>query len=335
MAFTNQEIEEIKAIALTAVSEQSAAMESDSDVPVLTVDNWDPEENPDVDLYSLPGVKYKTVEGRQVPDGYFKMKIADFRQPAVDAAEEAQTVLDSITESMENVEAATQSANDAASAANEAAGDCEDATINAENVNATLNGTMLSVTNRNGVTTTSDVQGPQGIQGIQGIQGEKGDKGDKGDTGEPLVIYNSYASIAAMNADASNIPTGQMAVIASNDPTDPDNAKMYVKNADGTMRFVCDIDQASAEAWADWLENEKPVIEQAVSDAGDATTAANNAAETANTAAASVETELSKLTGDLYPRFEVNTSNMTLVVHHVDQAGRFTIDANGYLHVNA
>lgn len=59
-----------------------------------------------------------------------------------------------------------------------------------------------------------------------------------------------------------------------------------------------------------------------------------DATENANTAAASVETELSKLTGDLYPRFEVNVPSMMLVVHHVDQEGRFTIDTGGYLHVN-
>ena len=38
----------------------------------------------------------------------------------------------------------------------------------AENVNATLNGTVLTVTNRNGQSTSSDVRGPQGIQGVPG-----------------------------------------------------------------------------------------------------------------------------------------------------------------------
>ncbi len=56
----------------------------------------------------------------------------------------------------------------------------------AENVNASLSGTTLTVTDRNGNSVTQDVQGPKGEkgdkgeQGLQGIQGERGEKGEDG-----------------------------------------------------------------------------------------------------------------------------------------------------------
>ena len=56
----------------------------------------------------------------------------------------------------------------------------------AENVNAQLNGTTLTVTNRQGVSTSVNTKGEQGEQGPvgpEGPQGEQGPKGDKGDTG--------------------------------------------------------------------------------------------------------------------------------------------------------
>ena len=51
----------------------------------------------------------------------------------------------------------------------------EQAVQGAENVNAELNGTTLTVTNRQGVSTSKNVQGPQGIQGEQGPRGYTGD----------------------------------------------------------------------------------------------------------------------------------------------------------------
>ena len=51
----------------------------------------------------------------------------------------------------------------------------EQAVQGAENVNAELNGTTLTVTNRQGVSTSKNVQGPQGIQGPQGERGYTGD----------------------------------------------------------------------------------------------------------------------------------------------------------------
>ena len=51
----------------------------------------------------------------------------------------------------------------------------EQAVQGAENVNAELSGTTLTVTNRKGVSTSNNVQGPQGIQGPQGERGYTGD----------------------------------------------------------------------------------------------------------------------------------------------------------------
>ena len=53
----------------------------------------------------------------------------------------------------------------------------------AENVNAQLSGTILTVTNRNGVSTSKNVQGPQGERGPQGAQGEQGPQGERGPQG--------------------------------------------------------------------------------------------------------------------------------------------------------
>ncbi len=61
-------------------------------------------------------------------------------------------------------------------------------------------------------------------------------RGDTGATGEGFAIYQTYASVAAMNADADNVPEGKFVMIASTED-DPDNSKMYVKNAEGSFTF--------------------------------------------------------------------------------------------------
>ena len=77
-------------------------------------------------------------------------------------------------------------ANEAQRIANEQAR--EDATAaavqGAENVNAQLSGTILTVTNRNGVSTSKNVQGPQGEQGPEGQTGATGPQGPQGPAGK-------------------------------------------------------------------------------------------------------------------------------------------------------
>lgn len=128
----------------------------------------------------------------------------------------------------------------------------------AENVNAELNGITVTITNRSGQSKSVDIG---------------------------FDIYKTYTSVAAMNADVSNVPLGKFVMIATTDKTSAENARMYIKSSQGNFRFLCDLDQASAEAWADWLNNMKPVIEDAIEDAINATSAANTAANDANAAA--------------------------------------------------
>ena len=70
-----------------------------------------------------------------------------------------------------------------------------------------------------------------------------GPQGPKGDTGEGFSIYKTYASVAAMNADANNVAAGKFVLIASN-TQDPDNSKLYVKNSEGTFTFETDMSGA-------------------------------------------------------------------------------------------
>ena len=147
--------------------------------------------------------------------------------------------------------------------ANTAASSAEDAIAGAENVNAGIQGFTVTITDRNGVSRSVDIG---------------------------FDIYRTYVSVAAMNADAANVPQGKFVIIATTDKTSADNAKMYVKNSQGSFTFLCDLDQASSEAWADWLNNMKPAIEQATTNANNAATNANNKATLAQTAADNANT---------------------------------------------
>ena len=151
-----------------------------------------------------------------------------------------KTMMRPITRNISDLDTIKTQTIAAKDAANDAAGRCEDAIEEAEQVDAEIEGTTVTVTNRNGVSKSVNIG---------------------------FDMYRTYASVAAMNADASNVPQGKFVMIATTDPTDPDNAKLYVKNAQGTFTFLSDLDQASAEAWADWLENMKPQIEAAISTA--------------------------------------------------------------------
>lgn len=127
-------------------------------------------------------------------------QIEDLKKPAKDAAEEAHIKVEQLAQGSN---AATKKANDAADNADAKAAEAEqkakdagakaiaadNAAREAGNVNANLSGTILTITDRNGISTSVNTKGEQGSQGIQGpkgeqgLQGDKGDKGDKGDTG--------------------------------------------------------------------------------------------------------------------------------------------------------
>ena len=107
------------------------------------------------------------------------------------------------------------------------------AVAGAENLNVTLDGMIITVTNRNGTQTSTHIG---------------------------FDIYNTYPSVAAMNADAANVPTGKFVMIATTDPTSVENARLYGKNAQGSFTFLSDLDQAASTAWAEWLNTYKPSI---------------------------------------------------------------------------
>jgi hypothetical protein len=138
-------------------------------------------------------------------------------------------------------------ANTAATNANAAAGRVDDAitaaeaaTDGAENVDIEIDGMTVRVTNRQGTVQSVDVS---------------------------LDFYETYASVAAMNADAANIPKCALVSIATDDPTSAENARVYQKRSDGTMKYLFDLDQASAEAWAEWLDTKKPQIDARIATA--------------------------------------------------------------------
>ena len=97
------------------------------------------------------------------------------------------------------------------------------------------------------VTTTYNINLTNGNVGnftvVGGAKGAKGDTGLKGDKGDGFSIAQTYASISAMNADASNIDEGEFVLIVSN-VEDEDNAKLYVKGESGFV-FQADLSGAT------------------------------------------------------------------------------------------
>ena len=73
----------------------------------------------------------------------------------------------------------------------------------------------------------------------------KGAKGDKGDKGEPFVIYKNYQSIAAMQADAANVPENKFVIISNTN--DPDDGKLYMRNTNVTGGFAYITDMSAAQ----------------------------------------------------------------------------------------
>ena len=123
------------------------------------------------------------------------------------------------------------------------------ATNEASNVNAQLSGMTVTITNRQGTSSSINIG---------------------------FEIYKTYSSKALMKADAANVPQGKWVVIGSTtNPTDPDNATLWQRNALAPdvqeplfpFDLLSDLDQASSAAWADWLENMKPAINERIATA--------------------------------------------------------------------
>ena len=88
-------------------------------------------------------------------------------------------------------------------------------------------------------------KGDKGEQGDPGSQGPQGEPGPKGDSGEPFQIRKIYDSVDSMEADYNNpgIEEGDFVLINTDDVSDPDNAKLYVKGPTG-WQFVTDLSGA-------------------------------------------------------------------------------------------
>ena len=88
-------------------------------------------------------------------------------------------------------------------------------------------------------------KGDKGDQGDPGSQGPQGEPGPKGDQGEPFQIRKIYPSVDEMEADYNNpgIEEGDFVLINTDDVSDPDNAKLYVKGPTG-WQFVTDLSGA-------------------------------------------------------------------------------------------
>lgn len=138
---------------------------------------------------------------------------ADLAQQKAELADQKATLAD---QKAELADAAAQNASEKAA--------------EAANVNAILNGTSITVTDRDGNSITTNL------------------KGDKGDTGEGFTIYEEYASTTLMNADKDNVPVGSFVIINSN-AEDPDNSKLYIRTNNLTdyptgFKFLTDMSGA-------------------------------------------------------------------------------------------
>ena len=83
--------------------------------------------------------------------------------------------------------------------------------------------------------------GRDGVDGVNGTNGVDGRDGRDGRDGKDLTIKKTFHSVEAMNADTS-LSEGDLAIISSN-VDDEDNAKLYVKTANG-YNYLTDLSGA-------------------------------------------------------------------------------------------
>ena len=193
------------------------------DIPVLELDRID-------ESISLPAVKFTAPFNPNIDnqfDSYVHVPMATFKKPIDDlAAQVSQATSDLV----EVKQATVQATADAIAATDEAS-----------NVDADLTGMTVTITNRKGVSKEVNI-------------------------GFEILARNVYPSIAAMNANAAYVRAGEFCMIATTDPTSPENAQLWSRNSSPStsehpFTFLSDLDQAATSAFADWLENYKPVIE--------------------------------------------------------------------------
>ena len=200
------------------------------DMPVIGIGEVD-------ETISLPAVKFTAPfnpDGTNVFDSYAHVPMKTFKKRIDDLAGEVSEATSDLVEVKQATIEATEATIDAIENA-------EAATTAATNVNADLTGMTVTITNRQGVSKSVNI-------------------------GFEILQENVYPSIAEMNADAANVQAGQFCMVATTDPTSPDNAQLWSRNSspatsEHPFTFLSDLDQASSAAFADWLNNYKPVIE--------------------------------------------------------------------------
>ena len=84
---------------------------------------------------------------------------------------------------------------------------CEAATEEAENVNATLSGTILTVTDRNGNSVSVDTKGERGETGPQGEAGPQGERGPQGEQG-PQGVQGEQGEAGPQGPQGATGPQG-------------------------------------------------------------------------------------------------------------------------------
>lgn len=236
---------------LEGAEEYGAPLEDWKKVPVVTEAEID-------ETMSVPGVKYSidpSVSTKATPQGFVQLhlgslfsKINGLEGNVEEAIQDAETAAGNANTAAARTESAVAAADAAATRANTAA-------TGAEKVDASLVGMTITITDRNGTSVSTNIG---------------------------FDIYRTYSSVAQMNADAPNVPEGKFVMIATTDPTDPENARLYGKNRQGGFTFLSDLDQASSAAWADWLDNMKPAIEQATDNANAAAERVDDVIEVAD-----------------------------------------------------
>lgn len=108
-----------------------------------------------------------------------------------------------------------------------------------EGTTSTSNGVTSTTYNVN--LSNSDVETFEVVHGAAGATGAQGPQGPQG---EPFAIGETYATIAAMNADAANVEEGTFVIITSaSGAEDEDNAKLYVKGA-SSFEYITDLSGA-------------------------------------------------------------------------------------------
>lgn len=83
------------------------------------------------------------------------------------------------------------------------------------------------------------------LRGERGEKGDKGATGERGEKGDPFMIYKTYTSVEAMEADHGNedVPMHGMVLIDTGDVEDADNAKLYMKVETGFV-YITDLSGA-------------------------------------------------------------------------------------------